>query len=91
MANDVSQMINNKGIDIERWGKDISNKINHFEQQIRDASDRLNQTGAGVTCEESSKAVVKNRCRHYYELADLRVIDTVPCLWTLDILCMAWG
>ncbi len=53
MANELSAIIQSKGVLIQRCGKDIHNRINRLEQQYRAASDWLNATSAGVTCEQS--------------------------------------
>ena len=46
----------------------------------------MNQTGAGVTCKDSIKAAVKQRCTHYYELADapLSIISSINIPNTYD-------
>jgi len=62
IANEISQIIRDSRITADRQGQDIHIKINCLEQQFRAVTDWLNQTGAGVTCEENIRVTVKHRC-----------------------------
>jgi len=71
IENEISQIIKDKGITLERQGRAIDIKTNRLEQQFWAATDWLSQKGAGVTCEERIRAAVKQMCLHIYKLVEV--------------------
>lgn len=56
------------GLGVVRSNDSIRKKITNLEAQYRKASDWLNNTGAGVTDEETLKSIILKMCPYYYEL-----------------------
>ena len=71
LATEILRQFERAGIENKRTAKDVVSKISGIERQFKAASDWLNNTGAGVTCEGTLQAAVKKRCPFYYELVDV--------------------
>jgi hypothetical protein len=67
-ANQIAVLINAQQVRIARTAKDVMNKIQYLESQFREASDWMNNTGAGVTDQEQFDAYVKKLCPYYDDL-----------------------
>lgn len=64
----ISNIINSHKVRISRTPKDVLNKIHYLENQFREASDWMNNTGQGVTDEEQFTSYVKKLCPYYDDL-----------------------
>jgi hypothetical protein len=86
LCTEISCAIAAAGVLIERTGKDVHMKINAVEQGFRSASDWLEHTGQGITCEKNIKEAVLNYCPYFYELQDVMLsrASTRPLLTNYD-------
>jgi hypothetical protein len=71
MANEIVHLIQQACVTTERKANHVTDKIGTLERQFRAATDWLENTGSGVTDEESIKAAVKKRCLYYYSLVEI--------------------
>ena len=71
LATEILREFERAGIESARTTKDVVTKVSGIERQFKAASDWLNNTGAGVTCEGTLQAAVKKKCPCYYELVDV--------------------
>ena len=71
LAGIILTEIKDKGITTTRTSKDVLQKISNMEHLYKQATDFLDGTGAGITCEQSLQEAVKKICPYYYELAPI--------------------
>ena len=70
-CSEISAMIQSAGIKIERSKNAVRAKISEIETCYRRANDWINNTGAGVDCQQTLQNYVKKLCPYYYDVHEV--------------------